>query len=248
MNIKNISEKIIPNQPGVYLFYNFKNQIIYIGKAKVLNNRIKSYLKEQKLDLKTRSMLKEAEKIDYIVTNSEKEALFLENNLIKKHKPKYNILLKDDKTFPYIKITLKEKYPRLLITRKAGKDGSKYFGPYLSRKKIINVLRMIEKIFPLRTCKSLPKRPCLNYHIKKCIGPCILDNIENEYKQMVKGVISFLSGKNNELLNNLKELMKEYSIKRQFEKAASIRDRIKSIEMMMEKQNVTIKCWGFRCY
>lgn len=230
----------IPNHPGVYLFYNKNKEIIYIGKAKSLKNRLKYYFQEQDLDLKTQALKKEFYGFDYIVTDSEKEALILENNLIKKYKPKYNILLRDDKTFPYIKITTEEKYPRLLITRRKIKDGSKYFGPYLSKSKVKNVLRTLERIFPLRTCKNLPKKPCLNYYIKKCIGPCLPDNSDEEYDEAVKGVIAFLSGETKDLVTNLKRIMKNYAQKKYFEKAAEIRDRIKSIELMLEKQKVEL--------
>ena len=238
MNLKSKNLSKIPSYPGVYLFYNQKKLIIYIGKAKSLRKRIGSYFLKKIKDPKTNLLIKEIKAIDFIVTDTEKEALLLENNLIKKHSPRFNISLKDDKTFPYLKVTLNENYPRLIITRKVVSDGARYFGPYLRGRAVKRVIKTIGQIFPLRTCRKLPKKPCLNYHIRKCIGPCFIKGIEEEYKKLVNGIMAFLDGKAEALVREIEEEMKKSASLHQYEKAAKIRDRLNYLKQMLEKQKV----------
>ena len=188
--------KNLPDKPGVYLMKNSLGEVIYVGKAKVLKNRVKSYFQKSKNHSeKVKVMVKNIAEFEYIVTDSEMEALILECNLIKKYSPKYNILLKDDKFYPFIKITVNDDYPRVFVTRRFAKDGSKYFGPYTNGSAVYETLDLIYKIFPLRNCKLVIKengekvRPCLNYHIKKCLGPCGGHISKEEYGKMINDII-----------------------------------------------------------
>ena len=216
--------KNLPDKPGVYLMKNSLGEVIYVGKAKVLKNRVKSYFQKSKNHSeKVKVMVKNIAEFEYIVTDSEMEALILECNLIKKYSPKYNILLKDDKFYPFIKITVNDDYPRVFVTRRFAKDGGKYFGPYTNGSAVYETLDLIYKIFPLRNCKLVIKengekvRPCLNYHIKKCLGPCGGHISKEEYGKMINDIIDILSGK---------------------ETAASLRDKILSINAIAEKQKI----------
>lgn len=237
--------KNLPDKPGVYLMKNSLGEVIYVGKAKVLKNRVKSYFQNSKNHSeKVRVMVKNIAEFEYIVTDSEMEALILECNLIKKYSPKYNILLKDDKFYPFIKITIKDDFPRVFVTRNFAKDGSKYFGPYTNGAAVYETINLIYKIFPLRTCKLAIResgenvRPCLNYHIKKCFGPCGAHISKTEYGKMITDIIDVLSGKETYVTKMLKAEMEEASENLEFEKAASLRDKILAIEAIVEKQKI----------
>ena len=237
--------KNLPDKPGVYLMKNSLGEVIYVGKAKILKNRVKSYFQNSKNHSeKVRVMVKNIAEFEYIVTDSEMEALILECNLIKKYSPKYNILLKDDKFYPFIKITIKDDFPRVFVTRNFAKDGSKYFGPYTNGTAVYETINLIYKIFPLRTCKLAIKengdkvRPCLNYHIKKCFGPCGGHISKEEYGKMITDIIDILSGKETYVTKMLKAEMENAAENLEFEKAASLRDKILSIEAIVEKQKI----------
>lgn len=237
--------KNLPDKPGVYLMKNSLGEVIYVGKAKILKNRVKSYFQNSKNHSeKVRVMVKNISEFEYIVTDSEMEALILECNLIKKYSPKYNILLKDDKFYPFIKITIKDDYPRVFVTRNFAKDGSKYFGPYTNGTAVYETINLIYKIFPLRTCKLAIRengeniRPCLNYHIKKCFGPCGGHITKEEYGKMISDIIDVLSGKETYVTKMLKDEMERASEELEFEKAAALRDKILSIEAIVEKQKI----------
>lgn len=237
--------KNLPDKPGVYLMKNSLGEVIYVGKAKVLKNRVKSYFQKSKNHSeKVKVMVKNIAEFEYIVTDSEMEALILECNLIKKYSPKYNILLKDDKFYPFIKITVNDDYPRVFVTRRFAKDGSKYFGPYTNGSSVYETLDLIYKIFPLRNCKLVIKengekvRPCLNYHIKKCLGPCGGHISKEEYGKMINDIIDILSGKETYITKMLKSDMEKAAEELEFEKAASLRDKILSINAIAEKQKI----------
>jgi len=237
--------KILPDKPGVYLMKNILGEIIYVGKAKVLKNRVRQYFQNLKNHSeKVKAMVKNISEFEYIVTDSEMEALILECNLIKKYSPKYNISLKDDKFYPFIKITTNEDFPKVFITRNYAKDGNKYFGPYPNAGAVHETINLIRKIFPLRNCKKFiveggkQTRPCLNYHIKKCKAPCEWHISKVDYRNMIDEIMDVLSGRDRTLLNKLKKEMQEASSKLEFEKAAYIRDKILAIENIAEKQKV----------
>lgn len=237
--------RILPEEPGVYLMKNALGEIIYVGKAKILKNRVRQYFQNSKNHSeKVRAMVKNIAEFEYIVTDSEMEALILECNLIKKYSPKYNILLKDDKFYPFIKITTNEDFPRVFITRNYAKDGNKYFGPYPNAGAVHETINLIRRIFPLRTCKRLiieggkNTRPCLNYHIKKCDAPCEGHISKAQYKVMIDEIMDVLSGRDKTLIHRLKKDMQDSSMKLEFEKAASFRDKILAIENLAEKQKV----------
>lgn len=237
--------KNLPDKPGVYLMKNRLGEVIYVGKAKILKNRVRQYFQNSKNHSeKVKAMVKNIAEFEYIITDSEMEALILECNLIKKYSPKYNILLKDDKYYPFIKITLKEDFPRIFVTRNYVNDGAKYFGPYTDSKSVYEVVELLKGIFPLRTCKLSikegkdPIRPCLNYHIGKCKAPCAGYISKNEYREMVHEIIDILNGKDKAMLYKLKEDMEKASEELNFEKAAVLRDKIRSIEVVLEKQKI----------
>lgn len=237
--------KNLPDKPGVYIMKNTLGEIIYIGKAKVLKNRVKSYFKSNKNHSeKVRVMVKNIAEFEYIVTDSEMEALILECNLIKKHSPRYNIALKDDKFYPFIKITTNDDFPRVFVTRKYAKDGSKYFGPYTNGTAVYETITLINKIFPIRTCKIIINengekiRPCLNYHIKKCDAPCAGYITKEEYMKMIKDIVDILTGTDKNITSILKADMEEASRNLDFEKAAKLRDKLFAIENIAEKQKI----------
>lgn len=236
--------KKLPDKPGVYLMKDIDGSIIYVGKAINLKKRVRQYFQSSKnKDLKVISMVKKISEFEYIITDNELEALILEANLIKKHKPKYNILLRDDKQYPYIKITLNEKFPRILKVRQVKKDKSKYFGPYTSTGAVNDTIDIIRKLYPLRTCnlnlEGKPKdRPCLNYHIGRCLGPCFKKIDEKNYMNMVNEIILFLNGKEDKLIELMENKMKEAAKCLDFEKAARYRDKINSLKHMLEKQKI----------
>lgn len=237
--------KILPDKPGVYLMKNSLGEIIYVGKAKILKNRVRQYFQNSKNHTqKVKSMVKNIAEFEYIVTDSEMEALILEGNLIKKHRPRYNIALKDDKFYPFIKVTTNEDFPRVFITRNFVKDGNKYFGPYTNVTAVHETMNLIRKIFPIRTCKMNivegmeQVRPCLNYHIKKCNAPCAGYVSKEEYKKIVDEIVDILSGKDKSIVNKLKSEMQEASSNLEFEKAASLRDKMLAINNLVERQKV----------
>ncbi|MCR6513895.1 excinuclease ABC subunit UvrC [Clostridium sp. LY3-2] len=237
--------KILPDKPGVYLMKNSLGEIIYVGKAKVLKNRVRQYFQNSKNHTeKVRAMVKNISEFEYIITDSEMEALILECNLIKKYSPKYNITFKDDKFYPFIKITINEDFPRVFVTRNFAKDGNKYFGPYTNGAAVYETINLIRKVFPLRTCKRSitvggeKTRACLNYHIKKCTAPCEGFTTKEEYGAMINEIIDILNGKDKHILGELKKQMEEASMNLQFEKAASFRDKILAIEALVQKQKM----------
>ena len=238
--------KKLPAEPGVYLMKDQFNNIIYVGKAISLKNRVRQYFQSSKNhSSKVKSMVKNIKSFEYIITDSELEALILECNLIKQYRPKYNVLLRDDKTYPYIKVTTNEDYPRVLKVRRVLKDKAKYFGPYTNLTAVNDTLEIIRNTYPIRTCnididKAIKNnmRPCLNMHIKKCVGPCTGNISKEEYNEMVEDIIMFLSGKEETLIEILKEKMNKCAMEFNFEEAAIYRDKIRSLEEMMQKQKI----------
>ncbi len=228
---------LLPDQPGCYLMKDRQGTIIYVGKAKVLKNRVKSYFTGSH-DGKTQRLVNEIEDLEYIVTSSNIEALILEMNLIKKHDPKYNVMLKDDKTYPFIKLTA-ERHPRLITTRKVKKDKGKYFGPYPNVHAANETKKLLDRIYPLRKCTTLPDRVCLYYHLGQCLAPCVKEVSEQEYKIMVDEITRFLNGGYKEIKKELTEKMTAAAEELDFEKAKDFRDRITHIETTMEKQKIT---------
>ncbi|WML44788.1 excinuclease ABC subunit UvrC [Neobacillus sp. PS3-40] len=228
---------LLPDMPGCYLMKDSNGTIIYVGKAKVLKNRVRSYFTGSH-DGKTQRLVNDITDFEYIITSSNVEALLLEINLIKKHDPKYNIMLKDDKTYPYIKIT-NERHPRLIITRKVLNDKAKYFGPYPNVTAANETKKIIEKLYPLRKCNGRPGRACLYYHIGLCIGPCIRDVSQQEYIDMIEKITRFLNGGHAAVKKELTDKMSSAAEKLDFEKAAEFRDQISNIEITLEKQTMT---------
>jgi len=236
----------LPSKPGVYQFFNDKGKIIYVGKANNLRSRVKSYFHSKYPNAKTEALVSKISDLELVVTDSEVEALVLENNLIKENKPRYNVNLKDDKSFPFIKVT-NEPYPRIFPTRRVVRDGSKYFGPYTSVKSMKAALRMINQIFKIRSCKydindeSIAKKKfkvCLDYHIKKCDGPCEGLVSEKDYNDMVDEVVKVIRGRTDDLIKDLDKKMKSASENMEFEKAAEIRDKIDQLRIISSKQKV----------
>lgn len=241
--------KILPDKPGVYIMKNSLGEVIYVGKAKVLKNRVRQYFQNSKNHSeKVRAMVKNIAEFEYIVTDSEMEALILECNLIKKYSPRYNIALKDDKFYPFIKITTNEDFPRVYVTRNFAKDGNRYFGPYTNGTAVYEVMGLIKKLFPLRTCKKAiveggePTRACLNYHINLCKAPCAGYISKAEYWEMIDEIINILNGTDTSIIKKLKLEMEKAAEELEFEKAAKIRDRILAIQLISEKQKMfTVK-------
>ncbi len=233
--------KLLPSLPGCYIYYNSEGEVIYVGKAKILKRRVMSYFNRKHDSVKVNVLVSQIERMEYIITNTEVEALILESHLIKKYKPKYNILLKDDKKYPYFLIT-DEDFPRITIVRKKNLNPEKgrYYGPYTDIRAMHATLDFLKKIFPLKQCKT-PKfkdRPCLYYHIGRCMAPCQNKVSSEEYKNLVKQAELFLSGKQSELMKQLKEQMQKYSDSLQFEKAAKLRDSYNDLAKTLEKQKV----------
>ncbi len=232
----------LPRKPGVYLFRDDSRKVIYAGKASNLHNRVRSYFTASPTTPKLRKMLPRIADIDFFITNSEQEALILESNLIKKYRPLYNVRLKDDKSYPYLKVTIAEEWPRVMLTRRPREDGSKYFGPYANAGSTRQTLNWLNKIFPYRTCKKAitgtETRPCLKYHIKRCAGPCIGAITKEDYQDIIDQVILFLGGKQEQAIRKLKKKMAQTSTKLEFEKSASLRDQIQSLERLVENQKV----------
>lgn len=241
-----INEKLktLPDKSGVYIMRNAEGEIIYVGKAKNLKNRVRSYFKSHNHPPKVASMVENVDIFEYIITDSELEALVLENNLIKENMPKYNILLKDDKTYPFMKITLNELYPRILFTRKVKNDGAKYFGPYQSAYDLKQLIALIKSIYKLRSCNKeitedyRAERPCLYYQLKKCGGACIGAVTAEKYRKNVANAVEFAGGKTSEAQKQLLEQMKKASDDMDFERAADCRDSLKAIETLKSRQKI----------
>ena len=242
MNLQTKLENL-PTGPGVYLMKNDACEIIYVGKAINLRNRVRSYFRELKPDqAKTKALVKHIADLEYILADNELEALVLECNLIKKYRPKYNINLKDDKTYPFLKIT-KEDYPQVLVTRKVLKDGARYFGPYPSVNELRNSLEMIRKIFPFRSCKQkvfTNDRPCLNAHIQMCYAPCVGRISKEEYNEMIEQVALFFEGKQDGLVKRLRQEMEQAAENLEFEQAARLRDQLQGVEQIMTQQKAVL--------
>jgi excinuclease ABC subunit C len=245
MEMKALDQKIghLPAAPGVYLFKDKKGAILYVGKAGNIRHRVNSYFQNPAgKDLKTLTMLGKVADIDTMVTDTEKEAFILEDTLIKTHHPRYNVKLRDDKNYPCLKLSLDEEYPTLCIVRRIKKDGSLYFGPYPSATSLRRTLKVIRRLFPIRTCTDTKfthrLRPCINYEMGRCPGPCCEPTDPTKYREVVQQVRMFLSGKNLDLLEDLKKKMEEESEKLHFETAARIRDQIASVEQVIEKQKI----------
>lgn len=235
MTMKIKSPEELPQKPGVYIMHNSDDEIIYVGKAKKLKNRVQSYFRQVE-DPKTQVLMKHFSYLEYILTNTEKEALILEANLIKRHKPHYNISLKDGKQYPYIKIT-NEKYPRIHITRRLNNDGASYYGPYTDATNARGFIDFLNKNFQIRTCKHMDG-PCLNYQIKQCSGPCINKITEKEYNSNIRRAKLLLQGKYKTIIKNMEKEMNKCSKNMEFEKAALLRDQINMIQVTLEKQNI----------
>lgn len=229
---------VLPDQPGCYLMKDRQNTIIYVGKAKVLKNRVRSYFTGSH-DGKTQRLVSEIEDFEYIVTSSDIEALILELNLIKKHDPKYNVMLKDDKTYPFLKVTA-ERHPRLLITRKVKKDKGRYFGPYPNAQAANETKKLLDRMYPLRKCTTLPDRVCLYYHLGQCLAPCEFKVEESTYRQMTDDIARFLNGGFKEVKASLQTKMAAASENLEFERAMEYRDQINHIEATMEKQKMAM--------
>ena len=237
--------KKMPDKPGVYIMKDENGSIIYVGKAVVLKNRVRQYFQASAVHSpKVQAMVARIKEFEYIVTDSELEALILECNLIKNHRPKFNILLKDDKNYPYIKISMNEEYPRIYMTRRVERDGAKYFGPYSNVFVVKETIGLLKKIFPIKTCKKiLPRdigkyRPCLNYHIHQCLGPCSGKVDKAEYGDLMKDICSFLDGKHEHIAKKLEEQMLTAAGNLDFEKAAVLRNKLDSLKQISEKQKV----------
>ncbi|HEU5413669.1 MAG TPA: excinuclease ABC subunit UvrC [Candidatus Angelobacter sp.] len=237
--------RTIPTQPGVYLYKNAEGEVIYVGKAKNLRARVRSYFQEGvgEANAKTGSLLREAVDVDYIVVDNNKEALALENNLIKQKKPRFNILLRDDKTYPYIKLTLGERFPRVYVTRRLKKDGSEYYGPYFPGNLAYRIVDLIHRHFLVPSCKvdltRFHPRPCLQYYIKRCLGPCVQDLTTPEaYQEAVRDVQLLLQGRQTDLSRGLRARMQQAAEDQEYERAARYRDLISTVEQLQEKQRM----------
>src|SRR6202167_4618241 len=241
-----IREKIanLPTQPGVYLFRDAAGNVLYVGKAQSLRNRVRSYFLDKSIqDPKTSSLMRGVVEVDYIVVDNVKEALALENNLIKQHQPKFNILLRDDKTYPYIQYTAFEKYPRVYVTRRLKKDGSIYFGPYFPAGLAYRLVHLIHKHFLVPSCtvdlsRNHP-RPCLQYYIHRCLGPCVKELVTDErYAETARDARLFLEGRRQDLARSLEQRMGEASEQERFEQAAQYRDLLRTLEDIDERQKM----------
>ncbi len=239
----NIEEELkkLPRKPGVYIMRNKEDEVIYVGKAVVLRNRVKSYFRKTNKTARIEKMVSLIDHFEYIVVGSEDEALILECNLIKKYRPKFNVLLKDDKTYPYICIDVKSDYPNVFMTRRILNNGAKYFGPYPSSSAVKEMIALIKDKFQIRQCRTFKynDRPCLNYHIKKCSAPCMGYISKEDYRKQIDQIIGLLEGKFDNIIKEMKKEMEEASKKLDFEKAATLRDRILAIQRITEKQKVS---------
>ncbi|MDP6099958.1 MAG: excinuclease ABC subunit UvrC [Dehalococcoidia bacterium] len=234
----------LPQAPGVYWFKNAHGEVLYVGKAAVLRNRVRSYFAPpHTLSSKVEQLMERVEDLEFIVTDSEQEALILEYNLIKQHRPRFNVHLKDDKSYPYLKIELQEKWPRIYVTRNWEQDGSRYFGPYASARSVRQTMAVLRKLFPFRTCNrnitGTDKRACLKYDIHRCIGPCVGAAAESEYRRVIRQVILFLEGRDQAVQRELRRRMEEASRVLDFERAAVLRDQIAAVKGVTESQKIS---------
>ena len=236
--------RLLPAKPGVYLMRGAQDEVLYVGKARSLRNRVRSYFQEARpLDPRIQLMVSQIARFEFITTASEVEALALESNLIKEHRPKYNVKLRDDKQYPLLKVTWEEEYPRLLIVRRIKDDGARYFGPYTDSGALRDTLRLLRKLFPLRSCKrrigiDRVERPCLNHHIHRCLAPCVGAVSAAEYRAMIEQVCLFLEGRQGQLVQDLQAEMEEAARRLDFERAAALRDRLADLRKVAERQKV----------
>ena len=236
--------KALPQKPGIYLFRDVSGNILYVGKAANLHNRVRSYFSTPNtLSPKLQRMVARVSDFEFLVTDSEQEALILECNLIKKHRPRYNVRLKDDKTYPYLKISIQDDWARVYITRRFEKDGSRYFGPFASASSVRKTLDLLKKLFPFRSCRKeisgTERRPCLEYDIHSCAGPCIGTVSKEDYREIINQVILFLEGRQEVVIQELKRKMADASERLEFERAAVLRDQIRAVEMITERQKIS---------
>lgn len=231
--------KLLPDSPGVYIMKDDHGRIIYVGKAIVLKNRVRQYFQSSRSHTpKVRAMVSHIADFETILTGSEVEALILECNLIKKHRPRYNISLKDDKSYPYVKVTVNEEYPRVYITRRVRHDGARYFGPYTNVTAVHESLKLLRRLFPLRTCRRLQERPCLEYHIKRCLAPCAHKVDKADYDAMIRSVLLFLEGRTEDVERELEARMTAAAEAYHFEIAARLRDQLAAVRKVAEKQRI----------
>jgi excinuclease ABC subunit C len=241
--------KQLPTSPGVYIMKDASGKILYVGKATRLHDRVRSYFQNSSdLAPKTRQLVTEANQLDFFVTGSEQEALILECNFIKQYRPPYNVRLKDDKGFPYIKIDLKEDWPSISLTRRLKNDGARYFGPFTSAWSVRQTLKTLEGIFGFRTCSKpitgTDKRACLKYYLKRCVAPCTGNVTKSEYKDIIKQAILFLEGKQEDVIHELESRMEAASEAMEFEKAARLRDQIQALKSVVNEQRITARVSG----
>jgi len=231
--------KLLPDSPGVYIMKDARGKIIYVGKAIVLKNRVRQYFQSSRNQApKVRAMVSHVADFETIMTANEVESLILEANLIKKHRPRYNIRLKDDKSYPYVKVTVQEEYPRVFITRRVLRDGARYFGPYTNVTALRDSLKLLKRLFPLRTCRTMPDRPCLEYHIKRCLAPCVGKVGEEDYRAMIHAVLLFLEGRTDDVERELEHRMALAAEAYHFETAARLRDQLTAVRKAAERQNI----------
>ncbi|WP_102493781.1 excinuclease ABC subunit UvrC [Selenomonas felix] len=231
--------KLLPDSPGVYIMKDDHGKIIYVGKAIVLKNRVRQYFQSSRNHTpKVRAMVSHIADFETIMTANEVESLILEANLIKKHQPRYNIRLKDDKSYPYVKVTVQEEFPRVFITRRVLRDGARYFGPYTNVTALRDSLKLLRRLFPLRTCRTMPERPCLEYHIKRCLAPCIGKVEAEDYRAMIRAVLLFLEGRTDDVERELEQRMNAAAEAYHFETAARLRDQLSAVRTAAERQNI----------
>ena len=231
--------KLLPDSPGVYIMKDDHGKIIYVGKAIVLKNRVRQYFQSSRNHTpKVRAMVSHIADFETIMTANEVESLILEANLIKKHRPRYNIRLKDDKSYPYVKVTVQEEFPRVFITRRVLRDGARYFGPYTNVTALRDSLKLLRRLFPLRTCRTMPERPCLEYHIKRCLAPCVGKVEAEDYRAMIRAVLLFLEGRTDDVERELEQRMNAAAEAYHFETAARLRDQLSAVRTAAERQNI----------
>ena len=231
--------KLLPDSPGVYIMKDDHGKIIYVGKAIVLKNRVRQYFQSSRNHTpKVRAMVSHIADFETIMTANEVESLILEANLIKKHRPRYNIRLKDDKSYPYVKVTVQEDFPRVFITRRVLRDGARYFGPYTNVTALRDSLKLLRRLFPLRTCRTMPERPCLEYHINRCLAPCVGKVEAEDYRAMIRAVLLFLEGRTDDVERELEQRMNAAAEAYHFETAARLRDQLSAVRTAAERQNI----------